>query len=45
LTKPVAVNTGLALPRSLWWQNFRLSGIFVAYVRKKTNETFCCLSE
>ena len=24
LTKPVAVNTGLALPRSLWWNESRL---------------------
>jgi len=22
LTKPVAVNTGLALPRSLWWSQW-----------------------
>jgi len=24
LTKPVAVNTGLALPRSLWWWWWKL---------------------
>jgi len=23
LTKPVAVNTGLALPRSLWWVEYQ----------------------